>query len=101
MGDAVGITLDGDGGGEAGDGDRAIELREGVVQGSLSPMAGGEEGDDDADDQERKEDGKYSEEDMWTRDLVRGLLADETVVEEWVRLGRFGFVLVHGTYSKV
>ena len=44
VGDAVGIALDGDGSGEAGDGECAVKLREGVAQGLVRPVACGEEG---------------------------------------------------------
>ena len=94
VGDAVDVALDGDRGGEAGDGDAAVELREGVVHGSLGPMAGGEEGDDDADDQERDEDDKYFEKDVYARGPVGRLVADDAVKER-ILLLRFGFVAVH------
>ena len=71
VGDAVGVALDGDGSGEAGDGEGAVELREGVAHGSLGPVAGGEEGDDDADDHEGDGDQKYSEEDVRARRMRR------------------------------
>jgi hypothetical protein len=55
VGDAVGVALDGDGGGEAGDGDRAVELREGVVHGLAEPVARGDEADDGEEDDESGE----------------------------------------------
>ena len=43
LGDAVGIALDGDGGGETGDGEGAVDLREGGAGGGADEVLGGEE----------------------------------------------------------
>ena len=99
VGDAVGVALDGNGSGEAGDGDAAVELWEGVVHGPLGPVAGAEEGDDDADNQEGDGDEKYSEKDVRPRRRVDGFVANDAV-EEWIRLLWFSFVTVHGAESE-
>ena len=52
----MGVALDGDGSGEARDGDRAVELREGVVHGLAEPVAGGDEADDGEENYEGGED---------------------------------------------
>ena len=53
VGDAVGVTLDGDRSGEARDGDGPVELGKGVLHGLAEPVACG----DEADDREEDDDG--------------------------------------------
>ena len=61
--DAVGVALDGDGSGEAGDGEGAVDLREGVAHGLAGPVASADEGDSSEEEGEGDEDGDGSEED--------------------------------------
>ena len=56
--DAVGVSLDGDGRSEAGDGEATVELGEGVAEGFVGPEAGGEE--EEEQEQEGDEEG-YSD----------------------------------------
>ncbi len=56
VGNAVGVALDGDWSGEAGDGDSTVELGEGVLHGLAEPVAGGGEADDGEENDERGED---------------------------------------------
>ena len=51
----MGIALDGDGSGEAGEGDGTIKLREGVVHGLVEPVACDEVADDGDENHERCE----------------------------------------------
>jgi len=53
MGDAVSVALDGDGCGEAGDGEGAVELRERVAHGLTEPVARDERADNNDEDDER------------------------------------------------
>lgn len=69
------------------------------MHGSLDPVAGGEEGEDDADDYERDGDEKHFEEDVRARGRVGRLVADDAM-EKWVRMLRFGFVAVHRADSE-
>ena len=55
MGDAVSVALDGDGAGETGDGEGAVELRQRVAHGLTEPVAGHEGADDNDEDDERGE----------------------------------------------
>jgi hypothetical protein len=50
VGHAMGVALDGDGSGEAGDGEGAVEPREGGAGGGADPVLGGEEADDGQED---------------------------------------------------
>lgn len=61
--DSLSVALDGDGSGESGDGERAVDLRERVAQGFASPVSSAEEGDGCEEEEEREEDGDGTEED--------------------------------------
>ena len=61
-GNAVGVALDGDGSREAGDGEAAVELREGVAHGVAGPDARGEEGGDEQDERDDEGDGEIARE---------------------------------------
>ena len=96
--DAVGVALDGDGSGEAGDGEGAVDLREGVAHGVADPVASADEGDGGEEEDERNEDGDGSEEDATAAErrgcLVRycACLVVETAGEQ----GRLGWVWIVG-----
>ena len=72
VGDTMGVALDGDGGGEAGDAEGAVELREGVAHGSVGPEAGAEECSDDEDERDDERDGEVARQTRGTRVLVFG-----------------------------
>lgn len=59
-GDPVVVALDGDGSGEAGKGERAVELGEGVAHGMAGPEAGAEERGDEQDEDEGERDGEVA-----------------------------------------
>jgi hypothetical protein len=65
VGDAVTIALDGDGRGEAGDGNVAIELRKGVAHHAMSPTACAEESYDEEDYYNYEGDGEIAGEVGW------------------------------------
>ncbi len=90
VGDAVVVALDGDGGGEAGDGDGAVELWKGVVHGLVDPVPGGDEGDGADDDDEGGEDDDDAEEDAAALGVQRGLLGGEGRVGNYVGVGEIG-----------
>lgn len=71
VGDAVGVALDGDGTGEAGDGEVAVELGECVAHGLARPVAAAKEGGDGEDDGEGGEDDDGAEEDAGAEGLQR------------------------------
>jgi hypothetical protein len=90
VGDAVGVALDGDRGGEAGDGDGSVELWEGVGHGLADPVAGGDESDDGADDDEGGKSDEDAEEDATAFGLERGLLGGEGGVGDYGWVGEMG-----------
>ncbi len=79
MGDAVGVALDGDRGGEAGDAEGTVELREGVAHGVVSPKACAEECSDDEDERDDEGDGEVARQAGGTRVLVVGGCAVEQI----------------------
>ena len=94
----MGVALDGDGRGEACDGESAVNLWERVAQGLTDPVAAEEEaGDRDDDDYCDEDEGDFGDE--TTEVAVRGrrpVVAD--VMGEGCGLGGFGcfgFVVAH------
>lgn len=63
VGDAVSVALNRDRSREAGDGDRAVDLRKGVVHGLTRPEAAPDEGGGYEKNRKGKENGESSEED--------------------------------------
>jgi hypothetical protein len=63
VGDAVAVTLDGDGGRQAGDGDCAIELGQCVAQGLPGPMTGIKESGGGEDKKKHRKDDDEAEKD--------------------------------------
>ena len=97
--DAVGVAVDGDGSGEAGDVDGTVELGEGVVQGLTEPVAGGEEADDGDEDDEGGEDDEEPAEDAAAFGLQRGFFGSEGFVGDYVGVGEMR--QVHGLIASV
>jgi hypothetical protein len=97
VGDAVGITLYGDWGREAVDGESAVELRERVEHGLLGPVVRCEEGDGCEDKKKQDETGAYFYEER-NATTARGRV-DECFVCCAVKkagwFGGFGFVVTH------
>jgi len=99
VGDALGVALDGDGGGEAGNGDGALELGEGVAHGLLEPVAGGEEADDGTDDEEDCETAEDAAYEAAAFGLARGFLGGEGLVWNYVGIGEMR--QTHGLMASV
>ena len=96
MGNALRVTLDGDGCGEAGDGEGAIELGEVVAHGLTDPMAAGEEGDGGEDEEEREEDGEGFDEEAHAATRLRGRwFGVDCAMGERSCFGGFRFVVIH------
>jgi hypothetical protein len=88
--DAVSIALDGDGGREAGDGEGAVKLREGISHGLAEPVTGDEGADDNDEDDERGEGDDDATEDAAAGGLQRGLFGGEGLVGDYVGVGEMG-----------
>jgi hypothetical protein len=97
--DAVGVALDGDGSGKAGDGDRAVELGQGVAHGLMEPVAGGNEADDGEENDEGSEGDYDATEEAAAFGLEGGLLWGEGLVGDDVGGGEVGEV--HGFTASV
>jgi len=93
------VALDGDGCGEARDGDGAVELGEGIVHGLAEPVAGGDEADDGDEDDERRESDDDAAEDAAARGLQCGLFGGEGLVGDYVGVGEMG--QTHGLIASV
>ena len=96
MGDALGVALHGDRRGEAGDGEGAVELGQGIAHGLADPVTAAKEGDGGDDEEKRKEDGKGLDKKThataWLRD---GWFGGERTVGEGSCLEGFRFVAIH------
>lgn len=88
--DAVVVALDGDGSGEAGEGESSVELGEGVVHGLAEPVAGGDETDDGDEEDQREESDEDAAEDSSAQGLERGFLLGEGLVGNYVGVGEVG-----------
>jgi hypothetical protein len=99
VGDAVGITLNGDGSGEAGEGDGAVELGKGVAHGLAEPVACGDEADDRDEDDEGGQDEGDAAEEAAALGLQRGLLRSKRLVGDDIGRGEVGEV--HGLIASV
>ena len=99
MGDAVGVALDGDGCGEAGNSDGTVKLGEGIAHGLAEPVARGDEADDGNEDDERGEDDDDTAEDAAALGLQRGLLGGKRLVRDYVGIGEMG--QTHGLIASV
>jgi hypothetical protein len=98
VGDAVCVALDGDGRGESGDGESAVELRERVAKGLADPVAADEEAGDGEDDDDGDEDeGDFGDE--TTKATMRGQWpVVDGAMGKGCGLGGFGcfvFVVAH------
>lgn len=90
--DSLGVALDGDGRGEAGDGSGAVKLGQGLAHGVAGPEAGGEEEDGEEQDGEGEADADGTGESggagwsvvVW---LIHELIADGFAMEQeiWLR----------------
>jgi hypothetical protein len=102
VGDALSVSLNGDGCGETGDGEGSVELGEGVAHGLAGPVAGAEEGDDREDKKQGEENGDYFDE-KGSATARRG--ADElfvdSAVEESGWFGSFRFVVIHVLFQRI
>jgi len=80
MRNTVGIALDRNGCGEAGESDRSVELRERVVQGLVGPVAGVVETGDCAQDDQSDEREQGTADDLAATRLMRCFLGREGLV---------------------
>ena len=102
VGDALGVALDNDRSGEAGDREGAVELGKRVTHGLVGPMASGEEGNDCKDEKKRDEDGDYFEEEgsATAQGGADELFVDGTMEESgW--FGSFRFVVIHVLFQRI
>jgi hypothetical protein len=99
VGDAVDIALDRDRSCEAGEGDGAVKLREGVVQGLVEPVARGEGADDRDKNHERGERDEDSTEDSAAFGLPRGFFGGEWLVGNYIGISEMG--KAHGLIASV
>jgi len=99
VGDAVGVALDGDRCGEAGYGNGAVKLGEGVAHGLAEPMARPEGADDDDQEDEGGEGDDDAEEDAATSGVERCLFGGEGGVGDYVGVGEMG--QTHGLMASV
>ena len=98
MWDSVGVALDGNGSGEAGDGQAAVKLREGVAHGVVRPEASGEEEEDEEQDAgcESDADGSGKDGGMRLFGIGGGCgFGDRSVVEQEFGVGRIGILRRH------
>jgi hypothetical protein len=99
VGDAVSVALNGDGSGEAGNGDCAVELGEGVLHGLAEPVAGGDEADDGEENDEGGENDGDAADEASAVGLSRGLLRGEGFVWDHIRICEMGEA--HGFIASV
>jgi hypothetical protein len=99
VGDAVGVALDGDGCGEAGDGDCTVELREGVAHGLAEPVAGDDDANGCGQDDENDKDDDDAAEDAAAFGLEGRLLQSERLVGNDVGVCEIGET--HGLIASV
>jgi len=95
----MGVALDGDGSGEAGDGKGTVELGEGVVHGLAEPVARGDEADDGEENDEGGEDDGDAAEEAAAVGLPGRLFWSERLVGDDVGRGEVGEV--HGLIASV
>jgi hypothetical protein len=86
VGDAVGVALDGDARGEAGNGDGAFELRKGVVHGLAEPVAR----DDEADGGDKEDGGGEDEQGAADEQATAGFFRGEGLVGDYFGVGEMG-----------
>jgi hypothetical protein len=99
VGNAVVVALDSDGCSEAGNGDGAVELGEGVMQGLPDPISCSDETDDNDKDDESREDDDGAAEDASTSGLQRSLFGGEGLV--WNDFGIGEMRQTHGLVASV
>ena len=102
VGYALGVALYGDWGGEASEGEGAVELRKRFAHRLASPVAGSEEGDDYEGEKKRDENGDYFDEkgNTTARRSSDELFVDGAVEESgW--FGGFGFVVIHALIQRI
>jgi hypothetical protein len=88
--DAVRVALDGDGGGEAGDGEGTVELGEGVAHGLTQPVTRDQGADDDDEDDEGGEGDDDAAEDAAAFGLQPGFFGSQGLVRDYVGVGEMG-----------
>jgi hypothetical protein len=96
--DAVGVALDGDGSGESGDRERAVDLRQRGAESVARPIVACEECGGSEDEGEGNEDGDGSKQDQTKTcggdDLFRGVLIGEAAGKQ----GRLKGVWIVGVH---
>jgi len=88
--DAVGVTLDCDGGREPGDGEGTVELGKGIAHRLAEPVARAKGANNNNEDDERRERDDDAAEDAAAFGLQRGFLGGEGLVGDYVGVGEMG-----------
>jgi hypothetical protein len=99
VGNAVSIALDRNGSGQPGEGDCAVELREGVAHGLAEPVAGPNGADDDDEENKGGEEDDDAEEDAAASGVEGGLFGSEGIVGNYVGVGEMW--QTHGLMASV